>query len=150
MASAVFGQGRSDARFEPAFPALSLARKWRIHAAPRTSTRADAREHGAVSHETNICVYSRHPTVPLRCLPRGDAAIAACQARGHLHVAIAYGAQSGRTKKREANTGAPICANHVHVFRKTGRSGVYPASHRATFLFTSRRRRHRGLRSARA
>jgi hypothetical protein len=56
LASVVFGQGRSDARFEPAFPALSLlvVRKWGIHAAPRTSTRADAREHGAVSDETNI------------------------------------------------------------------------------------------------
>jgi len=108
MTSVFFGQGRSDARFEPAFPALSLARKWGIHAAPRTSTRADAREHGAVSDETNIQVYSRHPTVPLCCLPRGDAAIAACQARGRLHVAVAYGAQSGRTKNREANTGAPM------------------------------------------
>jgi len=99
---------RSDARLEPAFPALYLARKRRIHAAPQTSTRADAREHGAVSDETNIYVYSRHPTVPLGCLSRDDTAIAACQARGHLHVAVAYGAQSGRTKKREAFTGAPV------------------------------------------
>jgi hypothetical protein len=108
LASVVFGQRRSDARYEPAFSALSLASKWRIHAAPRTSTRADAREHGAVSDETNIKVHSRNPTVPLCCFLSGDAAIAAFQARGHLHVAVAYGARSGRTKKREANTGAPV------------------------------------------
>jgi hypothetical protein len=92
----IFGQGRSDARFEPAFPALFLARNMGIHTAPRTSTRVSY-EHGAVSYETNINEYSRHPTGPRFCLARGNAAIAACQARGHLHVAVAYGAQSGRT-----------------------------------------------------
>jgi len=154
LASVFFGKRRSDTRRQPAFPALSLSRKWRIHAVPRISTRADALEHGAVSDETNIEVHPRNPTAPLCCSPRGDAAIAACPARGHLHVAVAYGAQSGRTKKREAFTGAPCecpkCANRVHVFRKTENSGVYPASHRATCLCTSWRRRHLGLPSARA
>jgi len=79
-----FGIRHSDARHEPAFPALSLAWKWRVRAAPRTSTSADAREHGAVSDET-------YPTVPLFCSSRGDASIAACQARGHLHVTTVYG-----------------------------------------------------------
>jgi hypothetical protein len=92
------------------FPALFSARKWRIRAAPRNSTRADALEHGAVSDETNIQMYSRHPTAPLVCLPRCDAAIAAYQAREHLHVAVLSGAQSGRTKKRDAFTGAPLRA----------------------------------------
>jgi len=107
----VFGKRRSDARHEPVFPALSFARKWRIHAAPRTSTRstrADAPEHGAVSDETNIQVYPRHRTVPLVCLPRGNAAIAAYQARGHLHFAVAYSTRSGRTNKRDAFTSAPV------------------------------------------
>jgi hypothetical protein len=155
LASVSLGERRSDARHEPAFPALSLARKLCICAAQRASTRDDALEHGASSDETNIQVYSRHPTVPLVCLHRGDAAIAACQARGHLHVAVAYGAQPGRTKKREAFACAhpcecPKCANRVHVFRKTENSGDYPASHRVTFLCTSRRRCHRGQPSARA
>jgi len=35
------------------------------------------------SQKTEINVYSRHPTVPHFCVPRGDAAIAACQARVH-------------------------------------------------------------------
>jgi hypothetical protein len=99
LASVFFGETRSDARLEPAFPALS------IHAAPRTSTRADACEHGAVSDETNIkCIRD---ILPCR-LTIYLAVIAAYQARGHLHVALAYGAQSGRTKKREAFTGAPL------------------------------------------
>jgi len=79
-----------------------------VRVAPWTSTRADALEHGAVFDETNIQVCSWHPTMPLCCLPGGDATIAACQARGHLHVAVAHGAQSGRTKKREAFTGARL------------------------------------------
>jgi len=44
----------------------------------------------------------------------------------------------------------PERANRVHVFQKIKNSGVYPASHRATCLCTSRRRRHHGLPSARA
>jgi len=115
------------------------------HRGPPCAT--EGREHGAVSDETNIKVYSRHPTVPLFCLPRGDAAVAACQARGYLHVAGAYGAQSGRTKKLDAFTGAPQgmpCARTACGFPKNQKigslSGV-PPSHdfRATILCTSRR-----------
>jgi len=150
-----FGERRSDARREPAFPAFSLARKWRIRAAPRTSTRADALEHGAVFDGTNIEEHSRHPAVPLCCLPRGDAAIAACQARGLLRVAAVYGCPV-KTERRNAKHSlahpckCPKCANCVHAFRKTENSGVYPAFHRATCLCACRRRRHLGLPSARA
>ena len=147
LASVLFGKRRSDARFEPALPALSLAWKWRIRAAPRTGTRADAREHSAVTDGTSIKVYSRHPTVPLCCLPGDDAAIAARQARMHLHVAIVYGAQSGSFRNTTHSLARPCeclkCENSVHAFGKTENSGDCPAFHRATFLCTSRRRRHR-------
>jgi len=63
---------------------------------------------------------SRHSTVPLCCLPRGDAAISACQARGYLHVAVAYGAQAGRTKKREATTRAPTLFSGKIFVRAAG------------------------------
>ncbi len=68
---------RPDARLEPAFPTLSLERKWRTRAAPRTSTRADAREHDVGSHDIRVCSW--HPNVPPFSLPCGDAAVAACQ-----------------------------------------------------------------------
>ena len=101
---------------------------------PWTSTRVDARKHGAVSNETNIKVYSQHPTVPLLCLPCGNAALAASQARGHLHVAVACVAQSRQNEETQKHSLAhprecPKCANRVHLFRKTGNPGVYPASH---------------------
>ena len=74
LALVLFGKIRSDARREPAFPALFLAWKLHIRAAPRNSTRADAREHSAVPDGTNTEVYPPHPTAPPFYLPRGDAA----------------------------------------------------------------------------
>jgi hypothetical protein len=136
LASVFSVERRSDARLEPAFPTLSLERKWRTRAAPRTSTRADAREHDAVSDETNIQEYSRHPTVPLCWLSRDDAAIAACQARGHLHVAPSQAERRNAKHSLADPCECPKCANCVHAFGKTEKSGVYPASHRATFLCT--------------
>ena len=64
-----------------------------IHGRPR-GNRLNTRLGQVNSENTKVQVYFRHPIVPHYFPPRGDAAIAACQARGHLylHVAVAYGA----------------------------------------------------------
>jgi len=53
-----------------------------IHGQPR-GNRLNARMAVTKSQNPKINVYSRRPTEPHFCVPPGDAAIAACQARVH-------------------------------------------------------------------
>ena len=144
----------SDARCKPVFPARSSASKWHIRAAPRTSTRADAREQGAVSDETNIKVYRgilpcRFAVYPAATPPSRPAKrVGICTS--HLRM-VPIQAERGNTKRSLAHPcECPECANSAHPSRTTENLAVYPASHRATFVCTFRRCHHRGLPSAHA
>jgi len=50
---------------------------------PPCGNRLDARMASGASRDTKLYVYSRRSTVPHLCVPPGDTAIAACQARVH-------------------------------------------------------------------
>jgi hypothetical protein len=90
------------------------------------------------------CRFAVYPTATPPSQPAKRVGIYASQ--------LCMGAQSGRTKKREAFTGAPVrmplmrepraCFPKIRKF-----ASVSDVPH---FLCASRRRRHRGLPSARA
>ena len=131
----IFGQvdltGAKSQLFPP-FPLCVIG----ASAAPRTSKRANAREHGAVSHNAKLQVYARHPTVPLFCLPAATPPSRPAQRVGiytsQFRMVSSQAERSGVQHSRAHRWKCPQCANGAHVFRYPKKSSVFPVSYRAT------------------